>query len=67
MKKRKKKDVTEDENHEHKTFNQRTQNDYDNNVYNINNRLVKLILSNEIIKKKNLLLIKFSNEEFLST
>ena len=67
VKRRKKKDVTENENHEHETFIQRTQSDHDRDVYNINNKLVKLILSNEIIKKEeNFLFIKFSNEEFLN-
>ena len=68
MKKRKKKDITENENHKHKTFIQRTQNDYDRDIYDINNKLIKSISSNEIIKrKKNFLFIKFSNEEFLNT
>ena len=68
MKERKKKDVTKDENYEHETFIQRTQNDHDRDVYNINNKFVKSISSNEIIeRKKNFLFIKFSNEEFLST
>ena len=68
MKKRKKKDVTKDENHEHETFIQRTQSGHDRDAYDINNKLVKSISSNKIIKKKeNFLLIKFSNEEFFST
>ena len=68
MKKRKKKNIIKDENHEHKTFIQRTQNDYDCDVYNINNIFVKLILNNEIIERKeNFLFIKFSNEEFFNT
>ena len=68
VKKRKKKNVTENENYEHETFIQRTQNDHDRDVYDINNKLVKSISSNEIIEKeKNFLLIKFSNEGFLST
>ena len=52
VKKRKKKDITKDENHEHEIFIQRTQNDHDCDVYNINNKLVKLISNNEIIKTK---------------
>ena len=67
MKKRKKKNVIKDKNHKHETFIQRTQNDYDRNVYNINNKLVKLILNNKIIEKKNFLFIKFSNEKFFNT
>ena len=68
MKKRKKKDVTQNENHEHETFIQRTQNDHDRDVYDIYNELAKSISNNEIIeRKKNFLFIKFSNEEFLST
>ena len=68
MKKRKKENVIKDENYEYKTFIQRTQNDHNRNIYDINNKLVKLISSNEIIKrKKNLLFIKFSNEEVLNT
>ena len=68
MKRRKKKNVIKDENHEHETFIQRMQSDHDCDVYNINNKLVKSISSNEIIeRKKNFLFIKFSNEEFLST
>ena len=68
MKKRKKKNVIKDENHEHETFIQRTQNNHDRDAYDINNKLVKSISSNKIIKRKeNFLFIKFSNEEFLST
>ena len=68
VKKRKKRNVTESENYEHETFIQRTQSDHDRDVYNINNKLVKLILNNEIIEKKeNLLFMKFSNEKFLNT
>ena len=52
VKKRKKEDVTEDENYEHETFIQRTQSDHDRDVYDINNRLVKSISSNEIIERK---------------
>ena len=68
MKKRKKKNVTKDKNHEYETFTQRTQSDHNHDVYDINNKLVKSILNNEIIERKeNFLFIKFSNEEFLST
>ena len=68
MKKKKKGDVTEDENYEYEMFIQRTQNDHDRDVYDINNKLVKSISSNKIIeRKKNFLFIKFSNEEFFST
>ena len=68
MKRRKKKNVTEGENHEHETFIQRTQSDHDRDVYDINNRLVKSISSNGIIERKeNFLFIKFSNERFFST
>ena len=67
MKRRKKKNVTENENYEYETFIQRTQNDHDRDVYNINNRLVKLISNNRIIKRReNFLFIKFSNEEFFN-
>ena len=53
MKKRKKKKVIKNENHEHKTFIQfEMQSDHDRDTYNINNKLIKLISSNEIIKKK---------------
>ena len=66
-KKKMKKDVIEDENHEYEMFIQRTQNDYDRDMYDINNRLVKSISSNKIIKRKeNFLFIKFSNERFLN-
>ena len=65
MKKRKKRNVTKDENHKHKMFIQQTQSDHDRNVYNINNKLIKLISNNKIIKRKeNFLFIKFSNEGF---
>ena len=65
VKKRKKENVIENENHEHKTFTQRTQSDHDCDIYNINNKLIKSISSNEIIERKeNFLFIKFSNEEF---
>ena len=68
MKKRKKKNVTEDENHEYETFIQRTQSNHNCDVYDINNRFIKLISSNKIFKKEeNFSLIKFSNEEFLNT
>ena len=68
MKKKKKKNVIKNENYKHKTFIQRTQNDHDCDAYDINNRLIKSISSNKIIKKEeNFLFIKFSNEEFLST
>ena len=52
MKRRKKKDVIKNENYEHETFIQRTQNDHDRDVYNINNKLVKSISNNEIIEKE---------------
>ena len=68
MKKRKKRNVTKNGNYKHETFIQQTQSGYDRDAYNINNKLVKSILNNKIIKKKeNFLFIKFSNEEFLST
>ena len=68
MKKRKKKNVIKDENHKHEAFIQRTQNDHDCDVYDINNKLAKSISSNRIFKRKgNFSLIKFSNEEFFST
>ena len=68
MKRTKKKNVTKDENYEHEMFIQRTQSDHDRDVYDINNKLVKLISSNEIIEKKeNFLFIKFLNEEFFNT
>ena len=68
MKRKKKRNVTENENHEHEALLQRTQSDHGRNVYNINNRFVKSISNNEIIERKeNFLFIKFSNEEFLST
>ena len=68
MKKRKKKDITENENYKHKTFIQRRHRDHNRDVYHINNRFVKSISNNEIIeRKKNFLFIKFLNEEFLST
>ena len=68
MKKRKKKIIIKDENYKYKTFIQRTQNDHDRNVYDINNTFIKLISSNKIIKRKeNFLFIKFSNEKFFNT
>ena len=68
MKKRKKKDVIKDENHEHEAFIQRTQSDHNRDVYNINNKLIKTISNNKIIKKKeNFLFMKFSNKEFSNT
>ena len=68
MKKRKKKDVIKDENHEHKTFIQRTQSGHDRDAYHNNKKFVKSILNNRIIKRKeNFLFIKFSNEGFSST
>ena len=67
IKKRKKKDVTKNENHKHEIFIQRTQNNHDRDVYNINNKFVKLFSNNKIIEKKeNFLFIKFSNEEFFN-
>ena len=64
---KKEKNVIKDENHEYETFIQRTQSDHNRDAYNINNRLVKLISNNEIIKRKeNFLFIKFSNEGFFS-
>ena len=66
-KEKKKKDVIKSENHEHKTFIQRTQSDYDRNVCNINKKLVKSTSNNKTIKRKeNFLFIKFSNKEFLN-
>ena len=68
VKKRKKKDVIKNENHKHETFIQRTQSDHDRDAYDINNRFIKLISSNETTEKKeNFLFIKFSNEKFLNT
>ena len=68
MKKRKKRDVTEDKNHEYEMFIQRTQSDHDRDVYDINNRLIKSISSNGITEReKNFLFIKFSNEGFPNT
>ena len=68
MKRKKKKDVIENENHEYEMFIQRTQSNHDRDAYDINNKLIKLILNNKIIKRKeNFLFIKFLNEEFLST
>ena len=68
MKKRKKKNIIENENHKHKMFIQRTQSNYDRDTYDINNKFVKLISSNEIIERKeNFLFIKFSNEELFNT
>ena len=52
MKKRKKKNVTEDENYKDEMFIQQTQSSHDCNAYDINNKLIKLILSNKIIKRK---------------
>ena len=68
VKRKKKKNVIKDEDYKHKTFIQRTQSDHDRDMYNINNKFVKSISSNEIIKRKeNFLFIQFSNEEFLNT
>ena len=68
VKRRKKEDVIKNENHEHEAFIQRTQSDYNRDVYDIYNKFVKSILNNDIIeRKKNFLFIKFSNEEFLNT
>ena len=68
LKKRKKENITENEDHEHKTIVQWTQSNHDRCVYDINNRSAELISDNEIIeRKKNFSLIKFSNKEFLNT
>ena len=68
IEKKKEKNVIKNKDYEHKTIIQRTQNSHDYYVYNINNRSVELISSNEIIwKKKSFSLIKFSNEEFSNT
>ena len=68
LKKKKEENVTENEDHEYKIIVQRTQNDHDYNVYDINNESIKLISNNEIIEReKNFSLIKFSNERFFST
>ena len=68
VKKRKKKNVTKDENHEHETFIQRTQSSHNRDTYDINNKFVKLISNDKIIKRKeNFLFIKFLNEEFFNT
>ena len=52
MKERKKKIVVKNWNHKYKTFAKRTQNDDDYNMHNINNKSVKLVSNNEIIKEK---------------
>ena len=46
---KRKKNVIKNKDHEYKTIIQRTQNDYDHCVYDINNRFVELISDNEII------------------
>ena len=68
MKKEEKRNVTKSENHEHATTAQRTQNDDDRDINDINNRFAESILNDEIIEKeKNFSLIKFSNKEFSNT
>ena len=66
--KKKKENVTKNENHEHKTIIQWTQSDHDRYAHDINNQFAESISDDEIIERKeNFLFIKFSNEEFLST
>ena len=68
LKRREKENVTENEDHEHKTTVQWTQSDHDCYAYDINNRPAESVSDNEIIEKKeNFSFIKFSNEEFSST
>ena len=65
MKKKKKRNVIKNENHRRKTIIQQTQSDYDRDAYDINNRSVESVSSNEIIEEEeNFSFIKFSNEEF---
>ena len=52
MKKEKKKNAIKDENNRHETFIQRTQNNHDRDMYDINNKSVKSVSGNKIIKKK---------------
>ena len=65
---KKKENITKSENHEYKTTAQRTQSGHDRCAHDINNRFAELISNDEIIEKEeDFSLIKFSNEEFLST
>ena len=52
LKERKKENVTENEDYEHKTIVQRTQSGHDRCAYDINNRFVESISDNKIIEKK---------------
>ena len=68
LKKRKEKNVTKNQNHEYKISAERMQDDDDHNIHDINDRSVKLISNDEIIKEEEQFsLVKFSHEKILST
>ena len=68
LKKRKKKNVEQNQNYECETHIQRKQGGHDRDVYDINNKFVESISNYKIIKReKYFLFIKFSHEEVLST
>ena len=52
LKEREKKDAAKNENYEYKTYVERTQNDDDYNMHDINNKSVKSVSDDEIIKRK---------------